>query len=160
MNIRLGTKEDVEEVGVYLKEMWLMHSEEEPDFVSREVIEKYDSATIENYLKDCFKTGGKSSLLIAEENGEITGFLKVNAEKIQKFFKQTKVLYLDDLYVKEKYRGKGVAKVLIKEAESIAKKKKIRWLKARIYIFNKAAQKLAEKVELKPLYSEYFKILD
>ena len=95
-----------------------------------------------------------------EENGEMTGFLKVDVVKIQSFFVENQVLYLDDAYVKEKYRGRGIAKTLQAEAEKIARQRNIKWLKARIYEFNGPAQTMAKSVGLRPLYSEYFKILE
>lgn len=160
MKIRQGLRKDIPEVAGYLKEMWLMHGKEEPRFVSEKKMGSYNVARIERYLKDCFNGSKRSYLLVAEENGEMVGFLKVNITKIQSFFVQNSVLYLDDTYVKEKYRGNGIAKALEAEAEKIAKKRKIKWLKARIYEFNKPAQNMAKSIGLRPLYSEYFKILD
>ena len=160
MKIRLGTQRDIPDVAGYLKEMWLMHCDKELELLSNDVIGKYSRNKISRHLKDCFNGSNKSYLLVAEENDELAGFLKLDVVKIQKFFKQTRVLYLDDAYVKEKYRRNGISKALHAEAEKIARKRKIRWLKARIYEFNKPAQGMAKSVGLRPLYSEYFKILD
>lgn len=159
MNIRLGTKADAPEVAKYLKEMWLMHCTEEPKYVSAAKIGAYKESRITKYLKDCFNKSGKSYLLIAEEGKEIAGFLKIDITKIESFYIQTKVLFLDDIFVKDKYRKQGIAKKLILEAEEIAKKKKIKWLKCKIYEFNKPAQEMVKSRNFKALYSEYFKII-
>ncbi|KKU55153.1 hypothetical protein A3C34_00540 [Candidatus Amesbacteria bacterium RIFCSPHIGHO2_02_FULL_48_21] len=159
MNIRMGKKEDATEVAGHLKEMWMVHCNLEPEFVSKKKIGAYSLERINRYLKDCFNNSGKSYLLIAEENNELAGFLKVDVTKIQSFFVENRVMYLDDGYVKEKYRRRGISKALQTEAEKIARKRGIKWIKGRIYEFNKSAQELARSVGMRPLYSEYFKVL-
>ncbi len=159
MKIRLGSRGDVQEVAGFLKEMWLIHANNEPEYVSRKKIGAYPTRRIIKYLEDCFNGSKKSYLLVAEEEGEIAGVLKADVRKVESFFVETKVLYLDDAYVKDKYRGKGLAKALQEEVEKIAKRRKIKWLKARIYEFNKPAQGVAKSAGMKRLYSEYFKNL-
>lgn len=156
MNIRYGTQEDANKYGKYLKEMWLMHVDNEPEFVNRKVVEQSD---LKDYFENCFNGSGKSYLFIAEENGGFAGLCKVNIEEIQKFFNQTTILYLDDIYVREEFRKKGVAKLLIAQTEILAKQKGIKWLKCRVYSFNSPAQNLFKLSGFKALYSEYFKVL-
>jgi diamine N-acetyltransferase len=157
MNFRLGTKEDVAAIGNELIGSWFMHEDHEPDFVNRAVLEKSD---LNKYFENCFNDSGLSYFLIAEENKEIAGFVKLNIQEIQKFFNESTVLYVDDIYTRENYRGKGVALSLLKEAEKLAKEKNIKWLKARIYSFNKPAQNTFESAGYKNLYSEYFRIVE
>jgi len=159
MKVRLGVRKDGNQVAGWLKDMWLMHCDNEPQYVSREKIAAYTSARITRYLRDCFNGSKKSYLLVAEEGGELAGFLKIDVVKIESFYVETKVMYLDDIYVREQYRGRGVSKLLYAEAEKIAKKRKIKWLKARIYEFNKPAQAMAKSGGMKMLYGEYFKII-
>ncbi len=159
MKIRFGERRDTSEVASYLKEMWLMHCDLEPEFVSKKKIGAYSLERIQRYLKDCFNNSNKSFLLVAEENEELVGFLKADIVKIQSFFVENRVLFLDDGYVKKEYRRTGISKLLQAEAERIAKKKRIKWLKGRIYEFNKPAKEYAKSVGMRPLYSEYFKIL-
>lgn len=133
--------------------MWIWH-DDKTNMLDRSILKKTD---MKDYFKDCFNGSDKSYLLVAEESGEIVGFLKINIEKIQSFFKEKNVLYLDDGFVVKNFRNKGVMKRLMKKAEEIARKRKIKWMKGRIYEFNKTAQKMAKSIGLKPLYSEYFK---
>jgi len=156
MNIRLGKESDVKTIGKYLKESWIMHCDNEPKFINKRVVEKSD---LKGYFRECFNKSNKSYLLIAEEGKELAGFCKLNIQKIQRFFNQTKVIYVDDVYVMKKFRGQGLGKLLLDKAEKIAKERKIKWAKARIYLFNKLAIKLFEKTKYRQLYSEYFKIL-
>jgi GNAT superfamily N-acetyltransferase len=159
MRIRLATTKDLPEVVPHLKALWIMHGKNNPQFLNYDKMKQYTDARIKKYLNVCFDKSKKSYLLIAEEEGNVAGFLKIDIVEIQKFFIVNKVIYLDDIFVKEEFRGKGVAKLLQQEAEKIAKKKKIKMLKARIYAFNTPAQKMAQSMGLTPLYSEYFKPL-
>lgn len=159
MRIRFGEKSDLAEISLLLKGLWVMHAENNPKFMNEKRIKGYTESHILKYLSICFKKPQNSYLLIAEEEGILTGFLKIDVTKIQPFFIENKVLYLDDIYVKSEFRGRGVSKLLYEEAEKIAKKKKIKMLKARIYTFNVPAQKMAKSLGLESLYSEYFKPL-
>jgi GNAT superfamily N-acetyltransferase len=156
MDVRMGKKEDLPIIKEWLRESWLAHVDHEPELVNRDVMEKTD---LKNYFKDCFNGSEKSFVLIAQEENRMAGVLKVNIEKIQRFFNQHKVLYLDDIYVLPEFRGRGVSEMLILEAEKLAQKKKIKWLKARVYEFNIPEQKVMGKNGFKKVYGEYFKIL-
>jgi len=136
--------------------MWLRH-DDETQMMDRKILRETD---MKNYFKNCFDESGKSYLLVAEESGKMVGFLKVNVEKLQNFFREKKALYLDDGYIIKEYRNKGIMCRLIKKAEEIARERNIKWVKGRIYTFNIPAQKMAESIGLKPLYSEYFKKLN
>jgi len=160
MRIRFGEKSDLPEIGALIKGLWVMHAENNLKFMNEKRIKGYTEKHILKYLSVCFKKPQKSYLLIAEEEGIIAGFLKIDIIKIQPFFIENKVLYLDDIYVKSEFREKGISKLLYKEAEKIAKNKKIKMLKARIYTFNSPAQKMASSMGLVPIYSEYFKPLE
>lgn len=156
MKIRFANKKDVPLLKNYLIEMWLMHADYEPEYLNRGYIEK---SLVEKYLAPCFIKLPKSYILIAEDNSKIIGFLKVDITKIEKFFSSFKILYLDDLYILKEYRKKGIAKLLMSEAENMAKEKKLKIMKARIYSFNKPSQNLFSLFSFKPLYSEWFKVI-
>jgi GNAT superfamily N-acetyltransferase len=155
--VRLGKTEDLTIIMKWLEASWLMHAENEPEFIKKEVMEKTD---LKNYFKDCFNGSGKSYIFIAQEGWQMAGVLKVNIEKVQRFFSQDKAVYLDDIYVKPEFRGRGVSERLMAEAEKLAKRRKIKWLKARVYEFNIPAQKLMTRNKFKKVDAEYFKVLD
>lgn len=157
MLIRKGTIQDIPKVREFLLDSWLMHAKKESKFVNPKT---FENTNLKNYLKNCFNHSYKSYLFIAEDNKEIAGLIKLNIEMIESFFYQNRVLYIDDIYVSKKFRQQGVAKKLIEAAEKIAKRRNIKWLKARIYQFNQPAQNTFNSNEFKPLYSEYFKILE
>ncbi len=168
MNIRFGTKEDIEQIGEAIKGSWVAHVDNEPEFLNRKTLLGYD---LVEYFANCFNGNGKSYLLIAEVGStqdspvcqgdmKIAGFAKLDVQEIQKFYNETTVFYIDDLYTMEAFREKGVATFLLKEAEKLAKEKGIKWLKGRIYTWNEPAQKTVESAGFKNMYSEWFKILE
>lgn len=157
MIIRSGKISDIPQIKKFLLDSWFMHAKKELEFIDPKTFEKTD---LKNYLKNCFDNSQKSYLIIAEIDHEIIGLIKLNIEKIESFFYEKKILYIDDIYVSKNYRQQGIAKLLLEKAEDIAKENKIKWLKARIYQFNNPAQDTFETSGFKPLYSEYFKILE
>lgn len=132
-----------------------MHADEEPEFMNLEVFKK---ANPEKYYQSV--DGEKSILLIAEDNGTLAGFLKLDVKEIERLFRSKEVLYGDEIYVVEGYRNKGVAKMLLEEAEKIAKQRGIKLMKARVYHFNDKAQSLLQKQGYKALYSEHYKVIE
>ncbi|MFA6007664.1 MAG: GNAT family N-acetyltransferase [Candidatus Shapirobacteria bacterium] len=157
MIIRKGTIKDIPKIRVFLLDSWLMHANKEPKFVNPKT---FENTNLKNYLKNCFNHSYKSYLFVAEDKEEIIGLIKLNIENIESFYYQKKALYIDDIYVSQDYRKQGISKKLIEATEKIAKKRNIKWLKARIYQFNQPAQNTFDSSGFKPLYSEYFKILE
>lgn len=156
MNIRTGKITDIPQIKEYLLDSWLTHVKQEPKFINPKT---FYNTNLKNYLKNCFNHSYKSYLFVAEDNNEIIGLIKLNVELIESFFYQNRILYIDDIYVSKNFRKQGVAKKLIETAEKIAKKRNLKWIKAKVYQFNKAAQNTFTSSGFKPLYSEYFKIL-
>ncbi len=83
--------------------------------------------TVEEMERDGFGKNPVFNFLVAETDGIITGmavyFIKYSTWK-------GKGLYLDDLYVTESFRGKGIGKMLFDEVISEAKKinaKQLHW---------------------------------
>ena len=156
MTTRLGSNTDIhiKRIAQHIKEIGMMHAHQEPEYINREVIENEDA---EEY---CRGIDGKTSfIVIAEDGKELAGFLKVVIKEIEPFFKPNKVLYLDQIFVLENFRKRGVSKLLIAKAEELARSKKIKLLKARVYQFNAPAQQTLKSSNFKQLYSEYFKAL-
>lgn len=60
-----------------------------------------------------------SEIFVAEENGSLTGFVQLypifSSTRMQRYW------LLNDLYVNEKYRGKGYSKELIEQAKELCK---------------------------------------
>lgn len=156
MEIRRGRPADLPEIKKCLIDSWVTHAQHEPDFLDEE---RMRSSDIETYYHKCF--GSENCfILIAEDDNKMRGFARVDIQQIQDFFKHTKVLFVDDIYVPQEYRGQHIASLLLKEIEKIARELDIKWIKARIYTWNLAAQRLFESSQFHPLYAEWFKALE
>jgi len=140
--IRRGNEKDILVIKPYLIESWVMHARHEPKLLDEKRMRESD---IEKYYKDALKNKN-SSFLIAEVNGEIAGFIRADVQKIPSFFKENKILYIDDVYVARKFRRRGIARSLVFVVENMAKRKNIKRLQARVYTFNKPMQNLLKSM--------------
>jgi GNAT superfamily N-acetyltransferase len=116
ITIRKGKKEDLPDVLNLVHELAIF--EKAPDAVTN---------TIEEMEEDCFGKKPAFEFLVALVNNKIVGialyFIKYSTWK-------GKGIYLDDLIVTEKMRGKGIGKKLFDEVISEAKKinaKQLHW---------------------------------
>jgi GNAT superfamily N-acetyltransferase len=139
IRIRTGKAEDFDNIKNYLIDLWVMHAENEPDLLDKERIR---NSNVKSYYQKSLENPEKSCFFVAEEENEIYGFIKIDIKKIDSFFKNPKILYIDDLFVMPKYRRKGVAKLLLNRVENLAKEGGIKRIQARVYAFNSNMHKL------------------
>ena len=82
--------------------------------------------------------------IVAEENTEIAGFaLFYTAYSTWK----GKILYLEDFYVKENHRNKGIGNMLFEKVVEIAKDKKVKRMDWQVLEWNDLALRFYEKKE-------------
>ncbi|MBD2448927.1 GNAT family N-acetyltransferase [Nostoc sp. FACHB-152] len=93
------------------------------------------------FLKERFKNND-SVVFAANDNGEIIGFTQLYPSFSSVSMKR--VWILNDLYVKESHRQKGVAKLLMSAAQDYAKSSGAVRVILSTHITNKKAQKLYE----------------
>lgn len=76
------------------------------------------------YFEECFwlQEQGKIVLLIAENDGNYLGHVKVVWESDYQYFRDNDIPEIQDLSVVPKYRRKGIATRLLEEAEEIVSK--------------------------------------
>lgn len=86
-------------------------------------------------------------VIVAEENNKIIGFISADTHKNSGW--GYNYAWVDDLFVEEQYRRKGIAIELISKLLDILKKEDIRIFKLGVDIENKIAQKLWKKVGFK-----------
>lgn len=155
IKIRKSVPADIPIAKKYLTEMWIMHAKAEPKLVDIKLMRTiFDPKVYRKWLKSKNKT-----VLIAEINGEVAGGVTADVQKIPWFFKDNKIIYVDDLYVVPKFRRMGVGKRLLKEVDKIAKRKGIKRLQSRIYTFNTPSRKLFESVGYHAPHMTYDKTL-
>jgi len=104
----------------------------------------------------------RASILVAKVNGKKAGFVLY---KIDKWFYPW---YRDDirrnlcvleLFVDEKYRGKGVGTALMKRIEEIAKKKNVKLIFLYVHVKNKKAIKFYKKLGFGEIFYQMRKYL-
>lgn len=117
-----------------------------------------------NYLK---KTLGQrlarnlrqknTAFFIASDKGKIIGYAGAEIKKNSSFMKNRTRGHAFNLYVRPKYRNKGVGKKLINEVLKWFNKNKIYDLKITVYSYNKKAQKIYRNLGFKDYILELVK---
>jgi len=109
----------------------------------------------DNYCSRIGLDGHK--ILVAEENGQIAGFLYGFIYHIPNITLQAAAI-LDALYIVDKYRGKGCATALITQFKHFAKENNACRIELKVFSENGQALKLYEKLsfreEKKYMYAE------
>lgn len=132
VHIRKGNTEDIPFIKAGLIDSWVMHARQVPELFDEE---RMRSSPIEEYYQKCFASPD-CFVFIAEEDSKPVGFVRADLQEIQNFFRDPHILYIDDIFVLEEYRKKGIAQALLMEVEKLAKEKGIKRLQCRIYSFN------------------------
>ncbi len=146
MDIKLAKKENLKQIINILEQISRMHYENRPDIFKDKNKNQIEKDTIE-ILNDKNKT-----VLIATDSSSIVyGVLiyKVKEVKNHINLKDTKILWVDELGVDERYRGKGIGKRLMEEALMIAKKKDCKRIELNCWNFNEKAIKFYKKFGMK-----------
>ena len=94
------------------------------DFSWYYVFKKNYEKDTKSFLKKAI-TSKKEFTLVAESAGEIKGFVHATIKAGVPILEWKKVLWINDVFVKDELRGKGVGKKLFDEAISFAQKNKI-----------------------------------
>jgi ribosomal protein S18 acetylase RimI-like enzyme len=92
----------------------------------------------------------KNSLaLVAEESGQIAGYLTASIKNKPEYFKANKWGHIHQLYVKPKHRKKGIAKTLFNEAIKFFRKKGAKWLEVEASVKNLSTKKTYKALGLR-----------
>lgn len=130
MEIRTATPKDVSYIFDLIKELALY--EKAPEQVTN---------TSENLHYDLFEAP-ICEAIVAEENEEILGFaLYYTSYSTWK----GRCLYLEDFYVKEKSRKRGIGKLLFDEVVQIAKAKKVKRMDWQVLEWNEPGLQFYKK---------------
>jgi ribosomal protein S18 acetylase RimI-like enzyme len=92
------------------------------------------------WVKSVLTKTKENFVLIAEEEKEMVGFI------IAHILISVSQVIINDVYVNPAHRNKGIASSLIKEAEKIARKNKIKYFTGFVQTSNKKMQKLKQKL--------------
>lgn len=138
ITIRKASEKDIDNIEKGIRASWDLHAKVEPTLFD---LERIKSSNVQKYYKEAL-TNKDSVVLIAEVNGTFAGFVKADTETIPHWFQYNTTFWIDDIYVNDEYRRKGIARKLIQEIEQEAKKRGIKRMQGRIYKFNIPMQNL------------------
>ena len=138
--IRSLDKNDFEQVGSFLPEMWFSHSSNS-DLISKK---KLENLSLPKCLNDIIQDK-KQKGFVAVVNNEVVGFIRCEIKKCPEFYTFKNELYMDDLIILKEYRDQGIATKLLEECVLFAKKNKIDLLTCKIWKFNKESKEFFKK---------------
>ena len=125
INVRKGKKEDLTDVLFMIKEL----AEYENSLHEEEI-------TIEQLQKDGFGNKPYFSFLIASIEGKAIGF---SFYFIRYSTWKGKFLFLEDFYIKEAYRNKGVGSILFQETINLCKELEVNGMMWQVLDWNTSA---------------------
>ena len=117
------------------------------EFAIYEQLEDYFSASIEDLRKLIFEEK-LLHMMKAELNGEMVGFAAYYYQLVS--FPAKKVLYLEDIFVKEEVRGQGIGNLFLAKLEELAKEK----IKARLDNINTRGVAAKKNQTIDDIYNE------
>ncbi|MAH51130.1 hypothetical protein CMI37_35260 [Candidatus Pacearchaeota archaeon] len=121
MKIRWAKKQDLKEI----VSIFMTGSKKRP------YLQKWTKKKVTDNFKPSLK---KKELWVAVLNGRVIGFVLAGLSSANK-----RIAYIDELWVTEKYRGKGVGKSLLAFVEGFYKKKGVNIIRFTAYIKSKAS---------------------
>ena len=113
--IRKATKNDIGRIMALLHQVDMVHHEIRPDLFKPDT-SKYDEQELEALL------GDESKPVFVYDDGEVRGhaFCQITEVRDHRLLQDVKTLYIDDICVDEKARGKHVGKALYEFVRSYA----------------------------------------
>lgn len=117
------------------------------EFAAYEKLEDYFSATLEEIKKLMFEEK-LLHMLKAEEEGKIVGVAAYYYQLVS--FPAKKVLYLEDIFVKENHRGKGIGNLFFERLEEIAGENDCLKMTWKCLAWNQSSRAFYEHIGAKP----------
>lgn len=144
--IRKALEKDIIKIGDLLSQVDLVHYNERPDIFR--IGRKYSDEELKELLKD----EGRPILVSVDENDEVMGycFCIFQQHINDSVLTDIKTLYIDDLCVDEKLRGKHIGKELYDAAVRLAKDNDCYNLTLNVWSCNPSALRFYESCGLTP----------
>ena len=138
--LRKSSLSDYEIVDEMLCKLHKYHVENKPE-VYKDIGRFFSKSEFEKILEE-----NNNSFILSIYDGVIVGLIWYRrSEKGNKFEKNRTQLWIDGLYVDERYRNKGIADRLLSEVIDIAKNDGIDSIESMVWDFNEASKKLFGK---------------
>ena len=153
--IRLAKEKDIEKILDLLSQVDLVHHNGRPD------IFKIGTKYSKEELKDLLSDESRPILVCTDESDEVMGycFCVFQQHKDNSVLTDIKTLYIDDLCVDEKLRGKHIGKELYEAALKLAKDSGCYNLTLNVWSCNPSAMRFYEAQGLVPQKTCMEKIL-
>ena len=144
--IRYAMEKDIEKIEDLLSQVDMVHHNGRPD------IFKIGNKYSEEELKELLNNKQRPILVSVNESDEVIGYCFgiFQQHKDNSILTNIKTLYIDDLCVDEKFRGKGIGKELYEAALSLAKEKGCYNLTLNVWSCNESAMRFYESMGLIP----------
>jgi GNAT superfamily N-acetyltransferase len=139
IKIRKASKKDSKEVIRLINEL-----------AEFEKLDPPDKTAIKNLIKDIYSKNSPIKVLVAEADKKLIGYAFYFYT--YSTFLAKKTLYLEDIYISNEYRSKGLGKIFFNELVKAAKKNKCGRMEWHVLDWNVNAIKFYEKlgaIELK-----------
>jgi len=144
--IRFALEKDIPKIGELLLYIDKLHHDGRPDIFK--IGRKYS----DEELAEIINNPQTPVLVATSENDEVTGYCFCIYQQYtdNSVLSDIKTLYIDDLCVDERYRGKHIGKSLYEAAVKLAKENNCYNLTLNVWSFNTSAIKFYESCGLKP----------
>ena len=155
MEIRLATEKDIDRIQDLLYSVQSLHADGRPDtFVHG--TRKYTDTQVKEIIA-CEDT----PIFVGEMDGEVMAyaFCEIFESVGTNNLRSLKTLYIDDLCVDEKYRGKGFGQEMYGFVKSVAKQRGCYHLTLNVWHLNQSAVRFYQKLGMKPLKTTMEEIL-
>ncbi|MNE49015.1 Protease synthase and sporulation negative regulatory protein PAI 1 [compost metagenome] len=121
-----------------------------------------------NYLKENFSyeqiesemKNGESKFYIAENNGEVAAYMKINFDKAQTEIGHKNTLEVQRIYALKEYQGKHIGKRLIEKAIELGKENNINYIWLGVWEHNLSAIKFYKKQGFEKFDTHVFRLGD
>ena len=145
MKIREAIIEDLEQIAIIQKQIQDLHFKERP-----KIFKEKNINMIEEELVQIMRSKEEIIIVAVDEKSIIYGILIYKIKEIKNHInlRDSKILWVDDIGVNEKYRKKGIGKKLMKEAENIARLQKCNRLELNCWSFNEDALNFYKSIKL------------
>ncbi len=155
MTIRRAENKDIDGINILLRQVLDVHQKGRPDIFKKNAKKYTDDELLEIIADD------KRPIFVAEESGEILGYaFCIFRQHIgSNILTDIKTLYIDDLCINERHRGKHIGSALYEHVLSFAKAESCYNVTLNVWTCNQGALRFYEKMGLLPQKIEMEKIL-
>lgn len=146
MEIRFAEIQDVAGILALLKQVGRLHHEGRPD-IFRANAQKYGASQVITMLND-----PAAPIFVAVEDNQVLGYGFCQSQKHENdpVLTDISTLYIDDLCVDEKHRGKGIGKAIYTQIVRYAKMRKCHNITLNVWACNENALKFYEALGMQP----------